>query len=274
VICTYDCPLSFIDLTLGRGKPYQGHEGNVRLHKIVNLHKARYLKSRRDDKFAIAEEIVQYIKQGNDDKGKKETGRFLKRVDGEEYWVEVSDTVSREKVSHALRSKPRKGEGSSSKAQVVTGVIPSQLGSHHALLEQGPAKRQRLPGLFFGSSPMDQAALQAASIEASAAVRAAAMRAALGAASGYPGTMMPAFGMNQMNLPWPSMGLADNALAMRQLAVHQHPMYTGFADPFMAASLAAAGRVPPHLIGASPDPQLIASLMQMQRSRQFGNAFR
>ena len=60
----------------------------------MNVHKERYLKSRRDDKFAIAEEIVQYIKQGGDgsdgSKSKKQRGRFLKRVDGEEYWVEVS----------------------------------------------------------------------------------------------------------------------------------------------------------------------------------------
>ena len=86
-------PSSF-DVLFGRGKPYQGHEGNIRLHKIVNVHKERYLKSRRDDKFAIAEEIVQYIKQGGDgsdgSKSKKQRGRFLKRVDGEEYWVEVS----------------------------------------------------------------------------------------------------------------------------------------------------------------------------------------
>ena len=85
-------PSSF-DVLFGRGKPYQGHEGNIRLHKIVNVHKERYLKSRRDDKFAIAEEIVQYIKQGGDgsdgSKSKKQRGRFLKRVDGEEYWVEV-----------------------------------------------------------------------------------------------------------------------------------------------------------------------------------------
>jgi hypothetical protein len=92
------------DVLFGRGKPFQSHPGNVYLHKIVNMHKDRYLKSRRYDKLAIAEEIVSEIKEGSNGT----PGRFLKRAEGEDHWVEVSSEVAREKVSHALRGKPRK----------------------------------------------------------------------------------------------------------------------------------------------------------------------
>jgi hypothetical protein len=91
------------DVLFGRGKPYQAHEGNVRLHKMVKLQKQRYLNSRRYDKLAIAEEIVKEVQYGR----LGEPGRFLKRADGEEYWEEVSNTIARDKVSHALRGKPR-----------------------------------------------------------------------------------------------------------------------------------------------------------------------
>ena len=93
------------DVLFGRGKPFQSHEGNVFLHKLVKLHKDRYVNSRRYDKLAIAEEIVICVKEGS----KGMPGRFLKRAedDGEDYWVEVTNEVAREKVSHALRGKAR-----------------------------------------------------------------------------------------------------------------------------------------------------------------------
>jgi hypothetical protein len=95
-------PTSF-DVLFGRGKPYQGHPGNIRLHKVVEVYRTRYSQVRRHIKTEIAEEIVQFIKSGGN-----KAGRFLKRADGDETWEEVSDTVAREKVSHALRGKPRK----------------------------------------------------------------------------------------------------------------------------------------------------------------------
>ena len=100
---TYIC---FFQVLFGRGKPYQGHSGNIRLHKVVDLYKARYSQARRHEKTEIAEEIVQFIKSSTGDS--KQQGRFLKKVDNEEAWVEVSDSVARDKVSHAPRGKPRK----------------------------------------------------------------------------------------------------------------------------------------------------------------------
>jgi hypothetical protein len=99
------------DVLFGRGKPYQGHPGNTRLHKIVDVYRSRYMSARRYDKFAIAEEIVRNIQ------APPESGRFLKRAEGGDYWEEVSGPVAREKVSHALRGKPRNDNFASSGGQ-------------------------------------------------------------------------------------------------------------------------------------------------------------
>lgn len=99
------------DVLFGRGKPYQGHPGNIRLHKIVDVYRSRYTRARRYDKFAIAEDIVRNIQ------APPEFGRFLKRAEGEDYWEKVSDPVAREKVSHALRGKPRSEHYASSGGQ-------------------------------------------------------------------------------------------------------------------------------------------------------------
>jgi hypothetical protein len=90
------------DVICGRGRPYQEHHGNKRLHEIAAMHKPRYLISKRRYKKGIAEMIVNSIK--NDE---TQPGRFLKRTDDEndEVWEDVSDEVAREKVSHVLRFK-------------------------------------------------------------------------------------------------------------------------------------------------------------------------
>jgi hypothetical protein len=96
------------DVLLGRGKPIQDHSGNIRLRKLVDFHRTRYLQAHREVKSNIAGEIVQSIK--DDDKGDGEdANRFLRRFE-EEYWIEVSDDIARDKVSHALRSKTRKSD--------------------------------------------------------------------------------------------------------------------------------------------------------------------
>lgn len=51
------------DVLLGRGKPYQGHAGNIRLHKVVDLYKPRYSQARRHEKTEIAEVSLGYPSQ-------------------------------------------------------------------------------------------------------------------------------------------------------------------------------------------------------------------
>lgn len=140
---------SQFDVLFGRGKPYQGHAGNIRLHKIVDLYKPRYTQARRHEKTEIAEEIVQFIKTPTTN---NKHGRFLKRVENEEAWVEVSDSVARDKVSHALRGKARKESEASGVA--LAGLTGSKrestenaIGDAAAVLgvnREPEAKRQKL----------------------------------------------------------------------------------------------------------------------------------
>ena len=124
------------DVLFGRGRPLQDHPGNLRFHRIVNRARASYVNARKEDKIGIARDVMNEIKiskenpEGKDDPKKKssdndddddvhspssggEPGRFLKKVSNinapeeEVYWVEVSDPVAIEKISHALRGRPR-----------------------------------------------------------------------------------------------------------------------------------------------------------------------
>ena len=130
--CLIQIPL----VLLGRGKPFQSHYGNIRLHKLVNENRERYLGASRDEKNSIAKTIVHNIKVGVDGES---SGRFLKRAgDGRDFWyvqqqwlihwstlikrsdtihissspfrnssktlrLECTDVVARQKVGHALR---------------------------------------------------------------------------------------------------------------------------------------------------------------------------
>lgn len=129
------------DVLFGRGKPYQGHSGNIRLHKVVDVYKPRYSQARRHVKTEIAEEIVQFIKGGGE-----KAGRFLKRTEGEDAWVEVSDTIARDKVSHALRGKSRHSELATEPPEAL---LPSKRiggdGADDSLVQA--AKRQRMAAL-------------------------------------------------------------------------------------------------------------------------------
>jgi hypothetical protein len=88
-----------VDVLLGRGKPVQSHPGNQWMLRIVDEHRARYLQAERKDKHEIIEEIMRIIQECG--------GRFLTRVDYENYWIEVSHSIAYRKVGHAFRSKAR-----------------------------------------------------------------------------------------------------------------------------------------------------------------------
>jgi hypothetical protein len=95
------------DVLLGRGKPFQNHPGNQRMLEIVDERKEQYLAVKRDQKRAIVEEVLGVIQEGG--------ASFLKRSADGHYWKEVEPAISFEKVSHALRSKVRRLEGSKDK---------------------------------------------------------------------------------------------------------------------------------------------------------------
>lgn len=88
------------DVLLGRGKPFQSHQGNQLMLQLVDQFRSSYLKSDRKGKHVIIEQVLGFIKERG--------GRFLMRVDYENYWVEVKRSISYRKVGHAFRSKARR----------------------------------------------------------------------------------------------------------------------------------------------------------------------
>ena len=85
------------DVILGRGKPYQDHPGNLKLANYIEEYRSAYVQADRLEKTCISWKIVQHVKSLN--------GRFLKMDEESEYWVQVSDEVAREKVSHGFRTR-------------------------------------------------------------------------------------------------------------------------------------------------------------------------
>ena len=110
------------DVLCGRGRPYQEHSGNLRLHKIVNSYKAKYSNSTRSEKPVIAEDIVKQIKNRKNNTA----GRFLRRCKLSSCWFEVSDDVAREKVSHALRGKRQRNISDSEDSDTEESASASQ----------------------------------------------------------------------------------------------------------------------------------------------------
>jgi len=95
------------DCVLGRGYPFQNFPGNVHLSRVVRLNQSAYVKLKRNQKMAMVQGVVDYVRGRN--------GRFLKRIDdsskphvSEELrgrWVVVGDDEARTKVGHVFRTK-------------------------------------------------------------------------------------------------------------------------------------------------------------------------
>lgn len=83
------------DVLCGRGGATNNHPGNKRFRTIVADYMPDYLVARKKEKAIIARRIVDQIKGMG--------GRFLKRSDGNNTWIEVSDKKATEKTSQALR---------------------------------------------------------------------------------------------------------------------------------------------------------------------------
>ena len=113
------------DVLFGRGRPLQNHPGNLRFHKIVNRNREAYVNSRKEHKITVARKVFNDIKGSEttsssavdggdatavttDNGSSRNGGRFLKKTDsGGNYWVNVSILAAIEKISHALRGRPR-----------------------------------------------------------------------------------------------------------------------------------------------------------------------
>ena len=84
------------DILLGRGRNFRHHPGNVRFHRIIEMHEAQYENSSRYRKQLLSDAVLNLVKQDG--------ARFLKKKSGCG-WLEVSDEISRERVCHAFRNR-------------------------------------------------------------------------------------------------------------------------------------------------------------------------
>jgi hypothetical protein len=100
------------DILLGRGKPFQSHHGNMFMLHVIDHFRVRYLQAERRGKHGIIEEVMGHIKV----KG----GRFLSRVEYEEYWTEVKHSIAYRKVGHAFRSKARRCTGKEEESSTIS----------------------------------------------------------------------------------------------------------------------------------------------------------
>lgn len=84
-----------LDVLFGRGKPIQGHFGNLRYHALLDHYQHAYEQAKKFDKMDIAKATVDQVHEY--------FGRFLKQEAAG--WIEVDDNVARDKVSHAFRTR-------------------------------------------------------------------------------------------------------------------------------------------------------------------------
>jgi hypothetical protein len=117
-----------LDILLGRGKPVQEWVGNLGLASILvakaDLHNSTAM-NRRGAKNELCDKIVRLLKESG--------GKFLKREDGALEWIEVDDTLAREKVCHGFRNQKlslsKTSSGQTRKAGSEMGgscVVPSE----------------------------------------------------------------------------------------------------------------------------------------------------
>lgn len=85
------------DVLSGRGGGTNSHPGNRFFRNLINHHRDRYLRAKKNDKPHISRSIVNIIRNKN--------GRFLKKEEEDGLWYEIGDDLAREKTSQALRQK-------------------------------------------------------------------------------------------------------------------------------------------------------------------------
>jgi hypothetical protein len=139
---------------------FQSHPGNQKMLELVDAYRVRYFKAERKGKHVIVEEVMRVIRGSG--------GRFLSRVDYENYWVEVTHAIAYRKVGHAFRSKARSLDKSSKTSfskrpklppsRMLHDVGPSALPDYQSLIlgprahmgassSQWLANSQMLPGM-------------------------------------------------------------------------------------------------------------------------------
>merc|ERR550537_89033 len=83
------------DVLFGKNARSRDHPGNLRAYHLVKVHFEEYEKANKSQKTIIANTIIETIHNGG--------GKFLKHDGDNASWVEVTDTVARQKIAHWYR---------------------------------------------------------------------------------------------------------------------------------------------------------------------------
>mmetsp|Transcript_29940 Transcript_29940/g.45376 ORF Transcript_29940/g.45376 Transcript_29940/m.45376 type:complete len:179 (-) Transcript_29940:123-659(-) len=83
------------DVLLGRGGATNNHVGNRNFRNTVADHQQEYLKAKKKEKALISKRIVHTVRH--------QGGRFLRRNEKSDKWIDVGDKKAIEKTSQALR---------------------------------------------------------------------------------------------------------------------------------------------------------------------------
>ena len=85
------------DILFGRGRKYQNHPGNQRMRELMAGYKSKYQSLRRFRKHDLVKELYEKLTE--------EGVRFLKKIEGQDAWLEVEAYIALQKVCHALRCR-------------------------------------------------------------------------------------------------------------------------------------------------------------------------
>jgi len=128
------------DVLCGRDKLSFGHCGNKRFRVVIDMYRERYQNATlKEDKTKIIMEIVSLISQSG--------GRFLKRIEDEsDSWCLANHQVTREKVSHALRSNKHRRRKTASKGEATLGGCRSMTSEQSLRFNNVLTYQQKLIG--------------------------------------------------------------------------------------------------------------------------------
>lgn len=85
------------DVLSGRGGATNVHVGNRVFRSLIDAHREKYLRAKKNDKPEISRSIVNIIRRRN--------GSFLKKDEDSGLFFEIGDDLAREKTSQALRQR-------------------------------------------------------------------------------------------------------------------------------------------------------------------------
>ena len=131
------------DILMGRGVPFQKHNGNMKLQALVEKNRERYRNMSRSCKSGVVKELLRQLKRSGSRFLVRREGCDSKDLDDTDGWVLASRADAYDKVCHALRGKSsiyrqqqsEKNKSNSKQSRVDSSSSKSTM---HADAVQGP----------------------------------------------------------------------------------------------------------------------------------------